>query len=321
MKHLPLHNTGFEHLYYAYRQWLDILGYSEMSVYNLPNLLREFLHHLETREKLTSITQLQQDHIKSYYEQISNRPNQRRGGGLSDNQINKHVQNLEKFMEFLHHRGMKDLPPVSIRLLRLDRPGITVLTREEIAQLYATTEQETITLKEEALNVRDRAMLSVVYGCGLRRNEAVHIELNDINFDTRVLHVRKGKMYKERFVPIGKTGAKHLEDYVYNHRPLLLKTRTSSRLFIANGGKPLGGGGLYSRLQFLQAKTDDPVLRQKNITLHCLRHSIATHLLAAGMDLQHIQRFLGHSSLESTQIYTHLLEQIQVASHSEPENQ
>jgi integrase/recombinase XerD len=308
MKKLPLNNPGFEHLFYAYRQWLDILGYCEMSVENLPRVIRELLHHLETCQGLKSITQLKPAHLKSYYEYVSTRANERRGGALSNNYLNKHVQSIEKFMEFLHHRGLHDLPPVTLKQLRLGRPDITVLTHEEIAQLYATTERPVTTPKQEALNARDRALLSVLYGCGLRRNETAHLEVGDINFDTRVLHVRKGKMYKERFVPIGKAGAKHLEDYVYNHRSVLLLSQTHSRLFIALGGKPLLGGGMYMRLQLMQSQVDDPVLRQKNITLHSLRHSIATHLLGAGMDLQRIQRFLGHSSLESTQIYTHLLE-------------
>lgn len=308
MKKLPLHNPGFEHLFYAYRQWLDILGYCQMSVDNLPHIVREFLHHLETREGITAIPQLQPAHLKSYYEHISTRRNMRRGGALSSNYLNKHVQSIEKFMEFLHHRGLHDLPAITLKQIRLSRPAITVLTQQEIRQLYVATERETNTLKQEALNARDRALLAVLYGCGLRRNETVHLELNDINFDTRVLHVRKGKMYKERFVPIGKAAAKHLEDYVYNHRPVLLNSQTQNRLFIGFGGKPLGGGTMYVRLKILQTLIDDPVLQQKNITLHCLRHSIATHLLEAGMDLQHIQRFLGHSSLESTQIYTHLVD-------------
>ena len=162
-------------------------------------------------------------------------------------------------------------------------------------------------------------MLTVYYSCGLRKNEGVHLELNDINLDTRILHVRKGKNYKERFVPLSKTSAQHLQDYIYDHRPVLLKEKTpgcrsssagtESRLFIGYSGKPMQGQALYRRFKLLLLAVENPTLQQKELGLHSLRHSIATHLLQAGMTLQKIQRFLGHSSLESTQIYTHLKEE------------
>lgn len=306
MKHLTLHNPGFSYLEKGFTEWLDIYGYSQMSVYNMPSIVREFLHYLETVHDLKTIQQLQQRHIKAYYDYISTRGNQRRGGGLSNNYINKHLQSIDKFLVWLRHKGVEQLPAMGVKQLRLQAKTITVLNPEEIAQLYAVTDRETTTPKEDAIQSRDRVILTVFYGCGLRRNEGVHLELGDINLDTRVLHVRKGKNYKERFVPLSKQAAVCLEDYIYNHRPWLLKSGTENRLFIGLNGKPSQGGSLYIRLKILQSLTDNPELRQKEITLHGLRHSIATHLLQNGMDLQHIQRFLGHSSLESTQIYTHL---------------
>ncbi len=155
-------------------------------------------------------------------------------------------------------------------------------------------------------------MLVIYYSCGLRRNEGVHVAVDDINFDTRIVHVRKGKNYKERFVPFNKASGKYLEEYVYDHRPQLVKSKTESALFISHGGKPMRGGSVYKRLKLLQLATEDISLQQKTIGLHTLRHSIATHLLQAGMSLEKISRFLGHSSLDSTQIYTHLAEKAEV---------
>jgi integrase/recombinase XerD len=122
-----------------------------------------------------------------------------------------------------------------------------------------------------------------------------------------LLHVRKGKNYKERFVPLSKSGAKILEEYIFDYRPYLTKNNKESRLFVGFRGQALNAGTLYKRLKILQMSVENPELQTKEITLHGLRHSIATHLLQAGMDLQKIQKFLGHSSLESTQIYTHLI--------------
>jgi len=308
MKNLALHNPAFEYLEKGFAEWLDILGYCEMSVYNMPHIIREFLCELE-KQKVTHIKELNQSHIKNYYHHINNRSNQRRGGGLSNNYLNKHLHAIEKFLEYLTHKGVKDVPALSIRQQKLNRKEITVLSPEEVQLLFKTTYREITHQRQEAMNSRDRAMLSVYYSCGLRRNEGAHLTIDDINFDTRVLHVRKGKNYKERFVPISKGTAQYLQEYVYDHRPLLAKDKKESALFVSVTGKPMIGGTLYARLKLLQILSEDIALQQKEIGLHTLRHSIATHLLQAGMSLEKIARFLGHSSLDSTQIYTHLVKQ------------
>ncbi|MEM6362011.1 MAG: tyrosine-type recombinase/integrase [Bacteroidota bacterium] len=308
MKKLVLKNPSYEYLEKAYREWLDILGYCKESTDHMPAIIREFLHYLETN-KINQITDLQPKHYKSYFNHISSRSNLRRGGGLSNNYLNKHIQSLEKFYEFLIHKGTQGVPPVNLRQLKLETRDITVLTEEEIKQLYKATGRGTAANHLlEALGSRDRAMLTVFYGCGLRRNEGVHLSVDDINFDRRILHVKKGKNYKERFVPFSKQSLNYLQEWVYDHRPQLVKDNRNGSLFIGRVGNPMKGSSLYVRLKMLQLSTESIELQQKELGLHTLRHSIATHLLANGMELQKIQRFLGHSSLESTQIYTHLLD-------------
>lgn len=309
MKKLQHHNTHFHYLEVAFSEWLDVLGYSPMSVYNMPSVVREFFCFIDSKG-CKHISDIGSHHFKNYYEHISTRSNQRRGGGLSANYINKQIQALEKFCEFVHHKKGRHLP-MGIRQIRYKNKEITVLSESEILELFSLTQKESRSDREEALQSRDRAMLVIYYSCGLRRNEGVHVSIGDINFDTKVLHVKKGKKYKERLVPLSKQSAKYLEDYVFNHRPQLLKSNTENRLFISATGKALLGNTLYRRLKMLQLQSESPKLQQKELTLHTLRHSIATHLLANGMKLDHIQRFLGHSSLESTQIYTHLVEKEQ----------
>jgi len=307
VKNLVLKNSSYEHLEKAFAEWLDILGYCQMSTYNMPSIIREFLHFLESNN-INQITVLQQKHYKEYFNYINSRGNQRRGGGLSNNYINKHIQALEKLYEFLVHKGVQNLPPITLRQLKLEKGNITVLTQEEIQQFYKATENEKEYHYQQAMNARDRAMLTVFYGCGLRRNEGVNLTIDDINFDRRILHVRKGKNYKERFVPFSKTGGIYLQEWIYDYRANLVKSQKEGALFIGRIGKPMNGNSLYVRFKLLQQQIENPELQSKDIGLHTLRHSIATHLLQNGMELQKIQRFLGHSSLESTQIYTHLLE-------------
>lgn len=312
MKKLTLNSSNFEYLVKAYGEWLDILGYCPMSTYNMPHVIREFLHFIESKG-CHHISKLEQKHYKSYFQYISTRSNQRRGGGLSNNYLNKHIQALEKFYEFLVHKGMQGVPCISIRQLKLEKHQATVLTVQEIKDLFRITYNLPQDInrpehKRAALAARDRAILSIYYGCGLRRKEGAHLSVSDINFDTKILHVRKGKKYKQRFVPISPQMAKYLQEWVYDHRSCMMSSKTEDKLLISYQGGALTSGAIYTRIKRLQSLSDNLDLKTKEIGLHTLRHSIATHLLQNGMELSKIQRFLGHSSLESTQIYTHLIE-------------
>lgn len=316
MKLLPLQNPSFRFLEQSFREWLDIQGFADTTVYNLPNHVRELLHYLEG-QGIHHIRELEIKHINGHYEKLKERTHQRRSGGLSSGHLNKHIQALRKFTEYLRKVGRIQLPA-----LKLDNEEenhrITFLTEEDIKLLfeasYQTGERKPNVSDEVllAIQARDRAMLAVYYGCGLRRNEGVHLNLSDINFDKSILHVRKGKNYKERLVPISKTSLKYLSEYIYDYRPQLSKSPPAGRtgsidaLFLSQRGFRMQGQSLFIRLKLLQQRTGNLTLLEKEIGLHTLRHSIATHLLAAGMKLESISRFLGHGSLESTQIYTHL---------------
>jgi integrase/recombinase XerD len=313
MKKLPLKNQSFRYLEQSFREWLDVLGYAPVSVYSMPLQVRELLHYLE-RKGINHIKELDSKHIRTYYNKLKERSNMRRGGGLSNNHLNKHIQSLRKFTDYLRQAGRLTVPELSIRNEESDAKEIHVLTEEEIQLLFKATykapeRKPKFSLSDkqvEAMQARDRAMLSIFYGCGLRRNEAVNIDVGDINFDRALLHVRKGKNYKERFVPVNKTCLKYIQDYVYDHRGEILGSSKSSALFMSMKAKRMSGQMMLLRLKYLQHQTENTDLIEKEISLHTLRHSIATHLLQSGMKLENIARFLGHSSLESTQIYTHL---------------
>lgn len=317
MKRLPVRSPAYLYIEKSFGQWLDVLGYASQSVYQMPLAIRELLHYMEQHGK-TQLEAITADAIKDYYYTcLKNRTNHlHHAGGLSNVHLNKHLQALKKFTEYLRQTGRLMIPSLCIRSERVSDEIPTVLTEEEIRQLYKVTEQPHERKKQskseevyEAIQQRDRAMLTIFYGCGLRRNEGVHTDVSDISVDSGLLHVRKGKNYKERFVPVSKRGIHHLEDYLYSGRRILLKSSREDALFISsNSGKRLGGQLMLVRLQQLIQQTGNTALQQKEVGLHTLRHSIATHLLANGMKLEKIKDFLGHSSLASTQIYTHLTE-------------
>lgn len=315
MKQLPIKSPAFRYIEKSFKEWLDVLGYAQSTVYNLPNHLRGLLHFLEQKGKL-QLSDIDRDEIREYYYNfLKNRSNLRNGGALSNNHLNKHLQAMYKFCEYLRQSGRLNVAPLGIRREEKSKDSPEVLTEEEVKQLYRACDLYPQDLKSNkaqwfypVLALRDKAMLTVYYGCGLRSNEGIHVELNDILWDKGLLLVRKGKNYKERFVPISKTGLKHLESYVYDSRPMFLRNTKEESLFINERGNRISGQMMLLRLNTLIERTENPVLQEKKPGLHTLRHSIATHLLSNGMKLEKIKDFLGHSSLESTQIYTHLIE-------------
>lgn len=315
MKSLPITSPAFRYIEKSFGEWLDVLGYAQHTVYSMPVYVRALLHYAEQQGKI-QVQHITPELVKEYYyNYLKNRTNRMYGGALSNGHLNKHLQAFNKFFDYLRQSGKQTLPCLNISMEENDRGTPAVLTEMEIKQLYAACDQHPHSSTNNkpqwiypALALRDKAMLSIYYGCGLRRNEGIHLEVGDILFERQLVHVRKGKNYKERFVPMSKSVLSHIENYLYDARPLLLKNNRSECFFISERGRPVGAQMMILRLNTLLQRTENPSLIEKEPGLHTLRHSIATHLLANGMKLEKIKEFLGHNSLESTQIYTHLIE-------------
>jgi integrase/recombinase XerD len=316
MKRLPVVSPAYQYIEKSFKEWLEALGYSWQGVYYMPIQIRGLLNWLERQNK-TQLTDITTEAITNYYyQELKQRKNHMRDAGtLSNKHLNKNLQALRKFTEYLRQTGKLQIPLLNIRQEEVFSNKPTVLTEEDIQQLFKATEQlhkrNKYNKGEElyaALQQRDRAMLTIFYGCGLRRNEGYHLNIADINIESGVLHVRKGKGYKERLVPISKKGMENITAYLYDARPLMIKDNKEEGFFLNHNGKRLGGQMLMICLQTLAKRANlNTPSGDGGIGLHTLRHSIATHLLGNGMSLESIRDFLGHSSLESTQIYTHLI--------------
>lgn len=307
MKKLKLQNESYKLFVVNYKEWLDILGYAESTVYYLPNHLQEFFYYLE-QNHIKNINHITTKTVKNYYNYLQERANETRNGGLSKSYLNKHQQALKKFSEYLKEHNAKSR--LSVHLKSEKNPTeekLNILTQSEIKELFKATE---FSHTESKFKLRDKALLVILYSCGLRRNEAVHLNTNDIFFDKERIFVRKGKNYKERFVPINRKNAELLEDYIFEARLQFKDAHLSEALFISKRGTRLNGMSLANRLQKIVQATNNKEIAEKRITLHTLRHSIATHLLQQEVKLESIKTFLGHSSLESTQIYTHLVKSL-----------
>lgn len=306
MKNLIIKSPSLNYVLTSYRDWLSIQGYAEVTVESFPNLLQEFFHYLEKQHHIKQVQQIKVEHFKSHYECLKTRSNVKSGGALSNAYLNKHIDALMLFAAYLRKSGRLDLPYIQLKRNEQNSKTIDVVSIEEIKALFAVADQHPNTRLFEAIASRDKALLTVLYSCGLRRNECYHLDLSDINFDRQLIHVRKGKNYKQRFVPFTKNSSQILQTYIYDYRHCFSRAQELNALFISAKGFRMGYLNTAIRLRTLIHRTDLPTLKDKNVTLHTLRHSIATHLLQAGMPLENISRFLGHSSLESTQIYTHL---------------
>ncbi|WP_378187906.1 tyrosine-type recombinase/integrase [Aquimarina sp. W85] len=307
MKKLKLQNDSYRMFISNFKEWLDILGYAETTVYNLPNHLQEFFYWLESHGH-TDINTITAKHIKDYYEELKQRANDRRYGALSKSYLNKHQQALKKFKEYLQNHNHKG---ISIHLKSESYPieeKMNILTQSEIKEMFLATSYSN---KRKCIRLRDKAILTIFYSCGLRRNEAIHLDIKDVFFDKERIYVRKGKNYKERFVPLNKCNLRILEDYIYESRPEFKNHTENEALFMSIHGKRLDGMSFANRLKAIVTATENNKIIEKQITLHTLRHSIATHLLQRDVPLESIKHFLGHSSLESTQIYTHILKTIE----------
>ena len=203
---------------------------------------------------------------------------------------------LRSFYRHLRREGLRDSDPTAgLSAPRRNRKLPHVLTRGEIDRLLSQPRGT------DPHALRDRALLELMYACGLRASEAIGLELGDVDFEERVLRAR-GKGSKERIVPIGQAALRALRAYVERGRPGLVKHGAETHLFVNFRGGSLTRQGLY---KIVRRHATSAGLADR-MSPHTLRHTFATHLLAGGCDLRSVQEMLGHADVSTTQLYTHL---------------
>ena len=171
-----------------------------------------------------------------------------------------------------------------------------VLTREETRKLIEAPDTST------PLGLRDRAILETFYATGIRASELADLKCADVDTEDRLLRVVLGKGKKDRNVPLTRAAAEAIEAYLHDGRPHIAQATKTPRLFLARRGGRMHDSLLNDVVQAASRKAGI----EKHATCHTLRHSVATHLLKGGADIRHIQALLGHSSLATTERYTHV---------------
>ena len=210
--------------------------------------------------------------------------------------VARKIASLRAFHEFLRRRGLaEENPALQIRPPRRGRPLPDVLTVPEVEALLKSPRGE------KPPEVRDRALLELAYATGLRASELVRLTLEEVDLEEDLVRCF-GKRSRERIVPFGGKAKKALARYLEAARPAFLKSRSERAVFLTRLGRGFTRMGYWKLLEGYRKAAG----LARPISPHTLRHSCATHLLEGGCDLRVVQEFLGHRSIETTRIYTHL---------------
>ena len=210
--------------------------------------------------------------------------------------VSRKISSVRAFFLFLYEEGYIDNDPASnLSSPKIIRKLPDVLTQREVIKLLESCD---ISTKK---GIRDRAMFETVYGAGLRVSELINLKISDIDFDESLLRIF-GKGSKERIVPIGQYAIKYIKLYLNNVRRHLKYSLYSDIIFLNMNGKALSRMGFWKILKHYTQMSGI----KKHVSPHTLRHSFATHLLEGGADLRSVQEMLGHSSIVTTEIYTHV---------------
>jgi integrase/recombinase XerD len=279
----------------GFEKWMQTLEYAPSTIYASVRYVSDFFFYLKSLE-VTALEQIENASITAYYSHLKTRPSKKHTGALSQNYITGNINAIKRFSKYIQVTGKGNLE-ITLQTPVNKETHKTILTLQEVKALYQAC-------GSDYLGKRDRAILGIYYGCGLRRSEGAALDVKDILLKERLVYVRSGKGYKERYVPMTVCVMDDMEAYIYQAREQIqsFKDVKNEALFLSMQVKRMCGNALIGRVQHLASTAKI----NKAIGLHTLRHSIATHLLQSGLSLEEVSQFLGHASLESTQIYTHL---------------
>lgn len=288
-----IQTSSYKNLYQSFETYVRVRGYKQGNGKMYEYALREFLIWLEDNG-ITKIKEVTGKETVKYFDYLTTRLNQKTKGVLSDKTIKFHGFVMGLFVkDLLENRIIENgfyVPSVGSN----EGESRNILSVEEIKKVY-----------EHCTNEIEKALLSLAYGCGLRRSEIKDLDVKDVQLTCGMLIVRSGKGSKRREVPMSDSVVKQLRKYITEerHQKLAGKNQLEEALFINSIGKRMSGEYINKMLKQMMEQTGSFELVQKEITLHCLRHSIAQHLSDNGATIEFIRRFLGHAEINTTYLY------------------
>ena len=225
--------------------------------------------------------------------------------GKSEATKSRTIASLRCFYRFLSARGLSSGNPVDgIKMHKTEKKLPGILDSNEIVLLLSQPDGS------DYKNIRDKAMLELLYATGIKVSELIELTVNDINLQIGLLHLHNEK--KERIVPMYPGAVKAVAAYMVNVRPIIVEDSSEDRLFTNMNGQPMTRQGFWKIIKHYSQKAGI----KKDITPHTLRHSFAAHLIENGAQLKDIKEMLGHSDISSTQVYAQFIKNKYTAAYA-----
>lgn len=275
-----------------FNTYLFRLGYAQSTIRHNSNDIKLFLKHLQEQE-ITELKQVEPKHIHAYNDYLHSLKSRLTNVGLNGKTIQSKINNVRLFSQFTEATEKIKIYSTKVEIIPSIKNHKEILSQTEIKSLYNQTD-------DSVKGMRDRVILGLYYGCGLRYKEGLRVEINNIDYKKELLFISPSKNYHSRYVPINNQVLKDFKDY----------ESYSRNSFAMNGNYFLSGSTSNGTLNKILQNLCEKANVKREICLHSLRHSIATHLLQKGMPIEQIAKFLGHRTIRATQIYTHIVENL-----------
>jgi integrase/recombinase XerD len=268
---------------------------SDNSVASYNSDIKKFFDYLRNNTPVRNIEVISDDIIRKFIGYLKKSLN-KTDEYFSEKSINRYISSLRSFFKFLEsEKFIISNPLENIESARTPRTLPECLTYEEIDSLLSRPDIN------NKLELRDRALMELMYAAGLRVSEVLNLEISDVNFSEGYVRIF-GKGSKERIVPVNETALLYINRYIGNCRNIIKNDKSGSTLFLNHRGGKMSRMAVWDIIKKYSIKAGI----DKQIHPHTLRHSFATHLLEGGADIRIIQELLGHSDISTTQIYTHV---------------
>ena len=268
-------------------------GLSENSVVSYENDLARYLRFIKNDMKINDLGGVTLTHIENYLEELTEL-------GLTTSTIARNISSIRSFHEFAVVENFSEANPAElVDLPKKAKKLPEVLTADEVERIIDKAD------RTENAGIRDASILETLYATGMRVSELTNLEMDTLFFEIGFIRVI-GKGNKERLVPVGEAAQTSLEDYIERVREEFVnpknRKKAENKLFLNQRGGPLTRMSIWNIVNKYAQKAEI----QKNVYPHIFRHSFATHLLEGGADLRAVQEMLGHTSILTTEIYTHV---------------
>ena len=260
---------------------------SENTVLSYNRDLTKFIKYLRTN-KITSLDKVEEKDLEKYIKELND-------NGFKSATVSRNIASLKAFFHYLNNEGVLNNDPTkSLKSPKIEKKIPEILTTDEV---FALLEQPSGDSPKE---IRDKAMLELLYATGIRVSELINLEASDVNLKTSSILCRDGS--KSRTIPYGKKAKDALTRYLEGAREAIVDNKESTILFANCSGQKMSRQGFWKLIKHYAKKAGI----ESDITPHTLRHSFAAHLVENGADLRSVQEMLGHSDISTTQIYANM---------------